>query len=99
ILTPPAQYDVVRFLATGFLKPRVKFRRVVPFVVRDASVFDHDQAVPFAGLYAQFDVRDKAIGFPVSSYFVAVQAHFIVTILQTLKITKHSPQTLLASEP
>ena len=71
------------------LKLRVEFRRVIPLVIHDASVLDHGRAVPFAGLYAQIDVRDIAIGFTVSSYPVAVQAHFIFTVLQTLKTTNH----------
>ena len=74
------------------LKLRVEFRRVMPLVIHDASIFDHGRTVPFAGLYAQIDVRDIAIGLTVSSYPVAVQAHFIFTILQTLKTANHLAQ-------
>ena len=71
------------------LKLRVEFRCVMPLIIHDASIFDHRRTVPFAGLHAQIDVGDIAIGLTVSSYPVAVRAHLIFTILQTLETTDH----------
>src|SRR5262245_49719492 len=39
------------------------------------------------------------MGFAVSSYPVAVQAHLIITIVQPPKITEHSAQSQLSGEP
>src|SRR3954464_8432897 len=61
----------------------------MPLVIHNASVLHDGRTVPYAGLYAQIDVRDISIGLTVSSYPVAVQAHLIFAILQTPKATNH----------
>ena len=80
IQAPCARNHIIWSSETSLLKLRVEFRRVMPLVIHDASILDDGRAVPFAGLYAQFDVRNIAISLPVSRYPVAVPSHFIIAI-------------------
>ena len=75
------------------LKLRVEFRRVMPLVIHDASVLNHGRTVPFTGLYTQIDVGEIAIGLTVSSYPVAVQAHFIFTDVSSAYFAPLLPTT------